>query len=213
MILVRTLFFYFFILVVYRIMGKREVGQLGIIDLIVSILVAELAVISIENFDKNIFRSIVPIITLLVLQVSLALLSLKSPKIRMFLDGNPSVIINNGQVNYKEMIKQKYNLDDLMVQMRDKGYKSIEEIEYAILENNGTLSIFPYTNGKKNTKSVVPLPLILDSSIQEDSLKVINRDKSWLYNLLNKKGIKLDDVFYAFYKSDSLFVITNDDLL
>ena len=194
-------------------MGKREVGQLGIIDLIVSILVAELAVISIENFDKNIFRSIVPIITLLVLQVSLALLSLKSPKIRMFLDGNPSVIINNGQVNYKEMIKQKYNLDDLMVQMRDKGYKSIEEIEYAILENNGTLSIFPYTNGKKNTKSVVPLPLILDSSIQEDSLKVINKDKSWLYNLLNKKGIKLDDVFYAFYKSDSLFVITNDDLL
>ena len=213
MILVRTLFFYFFILVVYRIMGKREVGQLGIIDLIVSILVAELAVISIENFDENIFRSIVPIITLLVLQVSLALLSLKSPKIRIFLDGNPSVIINNGQVNYKEMIKQKYNLDDLMVQMRDKGYKSIEEIEYAILENNGTLSIFPYTNGKKNTKSIVPLPLVLDSSIQEDSLKIINKDKSWLYNLLNKKGIKLDDVFYAFYKSDSLFVIPNDDLL
>ena len=213
MILVRTLFFYFFILVVYRIMGKREVGQLGIIDLIVSILVAELAVISIENFDENIFRSIVPIITLLVLQVSLALLSLKSPKIRIFLDGNPSVIINNGQVNYKEMIKQKYNLDDLMVQMRDKGYKSIEEIEYAILENNGTLSIFPYTNGKKNTKSIVPLPLVLDSSIQDDSLKIINKDKSWLYNLLNKKGIKLDDVFYAFYKSDSLFVITNDDLL
>ena len=194
-------------------MGKREVGQLGIIDLIVSILVAELAVISIENFDENIFRSIVPIITLLVLQVSLALLSLKSPKIRIFLDGNPSVIINNGQVNYKEMIKQKYNLDDLMVQMRDKGYKSIEEIEYAILENNGTLSIFPYTNSKKNTKSIVPLPLVLDSSIQEDSLKIINKDKSWLYNLLNKKGIKLDDVFYAFYKSDSLFVITNDDLL
>ena len=213
MILVRTLFFYFFILVVYRIMGKREVGQLGIIDLIVSILVAELEVISIENIDENIFRSIVPIITLLVLQVSLALLSLKSPKIRIFLDGNPSVIINNGQVNYKEMIKQKYNLDDLMVQMRDKGYKSIEEIEYAILENNGTLSIFPYTNGKKNTKSIVPLPLVLDSSIQEDSLKIINKDKSWLYNLLNKKGIKLDDVFYAFYKSDSLFVITNDDLL
>ena len=178
MILVRTLFFYFFILVVYRIMGKREVGQLGIIDLIVSILVAELAVISIENFDENIFRSIVPIITLLVLQVSLALLSLKSPKIRIFLDGNPSVIINNGQVNYKEMIKQKYNLDDLIVQMRDKGYKSIEEIEYAILENNGTLSIFPYTNGKKNTKSIVPLPLVLDSSIQEDSLKIINKDKS-----------------------------------
>ena len=123
-------------------MGKREVGQLGIIDLIVSILIAELVVISIEDYNNNIFKSIIPIITLLILQVSLALLTLKKPKFRAFLDGNPSVIIKEGKVNYKEMIKQKYNLEDLLVQLREKGYRSIEEIEYAILENNGTLSVF-----------------------------------------------------------------------
>ena len=101
LIFTRTLFFYFFIFIVYRIMGKREVGQLGIIDLIVSILIAELVVISIENYDNNIFESIVPILTLLILQVTLAYLTLKKPKFRIFLDGNPSIIIKNGNVNYK----------------------------------------------------------------------------------------------------------------
>ena len=116
LIFVRTIFFYFFIFVVYRIMGKREVGQLGIIDLIVSILIAELVMISIEDYNNNIFRSVVPILTLLMLQVTLAFLSLRRPKFRIFLDGNPSIMIQEGKVNYKEMIKQKYNLDDLLVQ-------------------------------------------------------------------------------------------------
>ena len=84
-------------------MGKREVGQLGIIDLIVSILIAELAVISIEELDKSLFTSVVPILTLTFLQVNLAYFSMKMPKFRIFLDGNPSVIIKKGKVNYKEI--------------------------------------------------------------------------------------------------------------
>ena len=132
-ICIRTTLFYFFILLIYRIMGKREVGQLGIIDLIVSILIAELAVLSIEELDKSIFISIIPILTLTLLQTLLAYFSLKKPKFRILLDGNPSLIIKNGKVNFKEMTKQKYNLDDLLVQLREKGFKSIEEIEYAIL--------------------------------------------------------------------------------
>ena len=107
LIFVRTLFFYFLIFVIYRVMGKREVGQLGIIDLVVSILIAEFAVISIEDSNKSIFVSVIPILTLLVLQVSLAFLTLKKPKFRIFLDGNPSIIIQEGNINYKEMLKQK----------------------------------------------------------------------------------------------------------
>ena len=209
LIFIRTLFFYFFIFVVFRIMGKREVGQLGIIDLIVSILIAELACISIENYDNNIMQSIIPIITLLFLQVTLATLSLKLPKLRIFLDGNPSVIIKDGKVNYKEMIKQKYNLDDLMVQLREKGSRSIDEVEYAILESNGTLSIF-----KRNKKKTpLPLPIILDSHIQNETLKELNKDKKWLYNILKKKEIKLEEVFYAFYKDNNVFIIKKDELL
>lgn len=212
MIALRTLFFYFFIFVVYRIMGKREVGQLGIIDLIVSILIAELVVISIEDYNNNIFKSIIPIITLLILQVSLALLTLKKPKFRVFLDGNPSVIIKEGKVNYKEMIKQKYNLEDLLVQLREKGYRSIEEIEYAILENNGTLSVFPYQN-KLKKKTPMPLPIILDGSIQKETLKLINKDEEWLKEMLKSKKIKLETIFYAFYKDKNIFIIKDDDLL
>lgn len=211
MIFLRTLFFYFFIFLVYRIMGKREVGQLGIIDLIVSILIAELTIISIEDYDNNILKSIVPILTLLILQVSLAFLTLTKPKLRIFLDGNPSVIIKEGKVNYKEMMKQKYNLDDLMVQLREKGYRNIEEIEYAILENNGTLSVFPYKD--KQTKTPLPLPLILDSTIQEDTLKLLNKDEKWVKELLNKKKINIEDVFYAFYKDKNVFIIKNNELL
>ena len=211
LIFLKTLFFYFFVFLVYRIMGKREVGQLGIIDLIVSILIAELVVISIEDSSNSIFVSIVPILTLLVLQISLAFLTLKIPRLRIFLDGNPSIIIQEGKVNYKEMLKQKYNLDDLNVQLRDKGYRSIEEIEYAILENNGTLSVFPYSKGKKNMP--LPLPIILDSSIQKDALKCLGKTEEWVYEMLKSKNILLEDVFYAFYKDNNIFIIRDDELL
>ena len=208
-IFARTLFFYFFIFLIYRIMGKREVGQLGIIDLIVSILIAELVMISIENYDKSILFSIVPIVTLTILQITLAFITLRKPKFRMFLDGNPSVIVKDGKVNYKEMIKQKYNLDDLLVQLREKGYRSIEEIEYAILENNGTLSVFKYND----EKSPLPLPLILDSHIQEDTLRYLNISEDYVYKALKKKNINLEDVFYAFYKDKNIFIIKTMDLL
>ena len=211
MIFIRTFFFYFLIFIVYRIMGKREVGQLGIIDLIVSILIAELVAISIENYDNNIFLSIVPILTLLLLQVSLAYLSMVKPKFRIFLDGNPSVMIKEGKINYKEMLNQKYNLDDLLVQLREKGYRSIEEIEYAILENSGTLSVFPYKKDKKKTP--LPLPIILDSHIDEETLKILNKDKKWILNILRSRKLKLEDIFYAFYKDDNVFIIKHSDLL
>ncbi len=208
---IRTIIFYFFIFLIYRLMGKREVGQLGIIDLIVSILIAELAVISIEDYKNNIFMSIVPIVTLTILQMTLAYFTLRKPKFRKFLDGNPSVIIKDGKVNYKEMLKQKYNLEDLLVQIREKGYRSIEEIEYAILENNGTLSVFNYASPKQATP--LPLPLILDSQIQEQTLRHLHRDTKWVQNLLKKKNIKIEDIFYAFYKDHNIFIIKNSDLL
>ena len=211
MIFIRTFFFYFLSFIVYRIMGKREVGQLGIIDLIVSVLIAELVAISIENYDNNIFLSIVPILTLLLLQVSLAYLSMIKPKFRIFLDGNPSVMIKEGKINYKEMLNQKYNLDDLLVQLREKGYRSIEEIEYAILENSGTLSVFPYKKDKKKTP--LPLPIILDSHIDEETLKILNKDKKWILNILRTRKLKLEDIFYAFYKDDNVFIIKHSDLL
>ena len=208
-VFIRTFFFYFFIFFIYRILGKREVGQLGIIDLVVTILIAELASISIENTDATIFKSVIPILTLMGLEMILAFVSLKKPNIRKFIDGSPSVIIKNGKVNYKEMVNQKYSLEDLLSQIREKGYRSIEDIEYAILENNGTLSVFEYAQ----KKSPFPMPIILDGEIQGDTLKHLKKDDKWVLNILQRRGINLEDVFYAFYKDKSVFVIKNSDLL
>lgn len=208
-VLIRTIFFYFFIFIIYRIMGKREVGQLSIIDLIVSLLIAELTVISIENYNKSMLYSLIPIVVLVLLQCILAYISLKKPKFRIFLDGNPSLIIKEGKINYNEMLKQRYNLDDLLVQLRDKGYRSIEEVEYAVLENNGTLSIFPY----ETKKTPLPLPIILDGDIQEDTLKHLKKDKKWVYNFLERKNLTLEEIFFAFYKDKNIFIIKNQDLL
>ena len=210
LILLKTLFFYFAIVLFYRFMGKREVGELGIIDLIVSILIAELAAISIEKYDTSVFLMLLPIACLVVLQIILAKVSLKSDKLRNMLDGEASMIIDNGKVNFKEMIKQRYNLEDLLTQLRARNVKSIEEVEYAILETSGKLSVF---TKDANNSGPYPLPLILDGKIQKITLKKIRRKEKWLYELLDSKKVKLDDVFYAFYKDNQLFIIKNSDCI
>ncbi|HIR59516.1 MAG TPA: DUF421 domain-containing protein [Candidatus Onthousia excrementipullorum] len=210
LILLKTLFFYFAIVIFYRFMGKREVGELGIIDLIVSVLIAELAAISIERYDSSVFLMLLPIGVLVILQIVLAKISLKSDKVRSMLDGDASVIIDNGKVNFKEMIKQRYNLEDLLTQLRARNVKSIEEVEYAILETSGKLSVF---TKDANNSGPYPLPLILDGKIQKMTLKKIRRKEKWLNELLASKKVKLDDVFYAFYKDNQLFIIKNSDCI
>lgn len=190
-------------------MGKREVGQLSITDLIVSLLIAELTVISIENYDKSILYSLIPIIILVLLQCILAYISLKKPKFRIFLDGNPSLIIKNGKINYNEMLKQRYNLDDLLTQLRAKSIKSIEEVDYAILETSGKLSIFKSSDDKNHT---YPLPVIIDGKIQDDVLIQINKSRDWLEDSLKKEGYLLEDIFYGFYRNKKLFLIKNENI-
>ena len=210
LILLKTLFFYFTIVIFYRFMGKREVGELGIIDLIVSILIAELAAISIEKYDTSVFLMLLPIACLVVLQIILAKVSLKSDKLRNMLDGEASMIIDNGKVNFKEMIKQRYNLEDLLTQLRARNVKSIEEVEYAILETSGKLSVF---TKDANNSGPYPLPLILDGKIQMATLKRLKKKEKWLNELLATKKVELDDVFYAFYKDNQLFIIKNSDCI
>lgn len=209
-VIFRTMFFYFFVILCYRLMGKREIGELDVIDLIVSILIAELIAISIENHNESIFLTIVPISLLVLLEIVLAYISIKSKKIRNILDGKASYIIINGKINYKEMIKQRYSLDNLLLSLRNNGIKDINEVEYAFLETNGNLSIFKYN--LFNTKSAFPLPLILDGSIDYKVLKNINKSEEWLSKELDKKEIKLEDIFYCFYKNNKLFLIKKSDI-
>jgi len=205
----RTLFFYIFAFIIYRIMGKREIGRLGVIDLVVSIMIAELMAISIENFKESMLYTVIPIIILFLIEILSAFFALKSSKFRTFLDGNPSLIIKNGKIMFKEMVKQRYSLEDLLMQLRDKSIKSIEDVEYAILESGGTLSIFKYSDIPKGE---YPLPLILDGVIDENSLKDLKKNKEYVLNMLDKENVTLDEVFYAFFKENKTFIIRKSEL-
>ncbi|MFA7120418.1 MAG: YetF domain-containing protein [Bacilli bacterium] len=192
-------------------MGKREIGKLGVIDLIVSILIAELCAISIENINDSIFLAVLPILVLVGIEVLFAKISLKSRKFRTIVSGRTSLIINQGKINYKEMIKQRYTLDDLLLSLRQEQIKNIEDVEYAFLENNGRLSIFKYNMFK--IKGNYPLPIIIDGIIQKDTLKDIKKSSLWLKMYLKKQQLLLEDVFYAFYKGSKIYIIKKSDLI
>ena len=208
---IRTIFLYFFLIIVFRIMGKREIGELSIQDFVVSILMAELDAICIEKFNDPISYTLFPIILLCILELLVGFISLRNNKIRSIVEGKPVLIINKGKICYREMIKQRYTMDDLLLVLRNKEIKNIKDVEYAILENNGNLNIFQYDNLIQN--DYYPFPLILDGVIQYDTLDNINKSDEWLIKYLNKRNIFLDEIFYAFYKGGKIYIISKDELI
>lgn len=189
-------------------MGKREIGELSIVDLIVSLFIAEFVAISVENYKESIFMSIIPIIIIVLLQIMSSRISLKSKVTRDILEGKPSVIINRGKINFKEMLKQRYNIDDLLVQLRTQSIKSIEEVDYAILEVNGKLSIFK----KSDNDNAYPLPVIINGILDLETLTQIRKNEEWINKELESKNIDIDNIFYCFYQNNNLYIIEKDKI-
>ena len=206
-VIFRTFFFYFFVVFIYRIMGKREVGELGIIDLIVSVLIAELVAISIDKTNDSILLSVIPITLLVICQIIMSIISFKKRKIRTMFDGKPSVIINNGKIMIKEMIKQRYNLDDLLTQLRQNNIDDIKDVEYAILETNGNLTTFIKNEEKKD--KTFPLPIIIEGTINYEALELLDKDIIWLKNNIKEE---INNIFYGFYKNGNIYIKKNSDL-
>ncbi len=142
-VLWRTLLMYFFVLFILRLMGKREIGQLSVFDFVISIMIAEIAVFAIEGADQPIWISVAPIALLVLTQMALAFLSLKNRRIRLLFDGKPSVFIQDGKLNWREMRKQRYTLDDLAMQLREHNVTDVEKVRLAVLEPSGKLSVIP----------------------------------------------------------------------
>jgi uncharacterized membrane protein YcaP (DUF421 family) len=179
-----------------RIMGKREIGKLSIFDLVVSIMIAELAVISLESMETPMINSLIPIVVLFLTQMTLSFLSLKSQRIRDVVDGKPSVLIEHGHIKENEMRKQRYNLDDLMMQLREKKIHTLSQVEFAILEPSGKLTVFPKDEEKEVTKKDLglaveeisfPKILIKDGEVQEEGLKELKQNRFWLKTELKKR--------------------------
>ncbi|WP_025695231.1 DUF421 domain-containing protein [Paenibacillus durus] len=141
-----TLLMYFFIFLSMRIMGKREIGKLSLFDLTISILIAEIAVFAIEDIKRPLYDSIVPMVILVLIQVVLAQFSLKSRKLRLLIDGKPSILIADGKIQRKEMRKLRYNIDDLLLQLRGQNITSPADVEFAILEPTGQLTVIEKSN-------------------------------------------------------------------
>lgn len=209
-VVLRSMFFYIFLLIIYKIMGKREVGQLGIIDLSVSLLISQIIAIAIENNKQSIWLSIMPILTLVVLEVVFTYLTLKMPFLNNIMHEKPSVIIKEGKLMFKEMVRQRYALDELLTELRSNSVRSIEEVEYAILEGDGNLSVFPYSKGREKTP--YPMPLVLDGKINKSTLKTLNKDEVWLSRILDKNRVELNDVFYAFYGKETVYIIKKSEV-
>ncbi|KUP22725.1 DUF421 domain-containing protein [Paenibacillus sp. DMB5] len=136
-----TVLMYIFIFLSMRIMGKREIGKLSVFDLTISIMIAEIAVFVIDDIERPISDGVIPMATLVVIQVLVAQLSLKSRKLRLLIDGRPSVLISNGKLHRSEMRRQRYNMDDLLLQLRGQNIVSPADVEFAILETSGQLTV------------------------------------------------------------------------
>lgn len=142
-----TVLMYFVIFLSMRIMGKREIGKLSVFDLTISIMIAEIAVFVIEDIERPVYDGIVPMATLVLIQILVAQLGLKSRKFRLFMDGKPSVLISDGKLNRAEMRRQRYNIDDLLLQLRGQNIDSPADVEFAILETSGQLTVIEKSKG------------------------------------------------------------------
>ncbi|MDN5386530.1 MULTISPECIES: DUF421 domain-containing protein [Bacillus] len=204
----RTIVLYFIIFILFRLMGKREIGELSILDLVVFIMMAEIAVLAIENLNDHLLHTIIPILVLTLIQVIFAYLSLKNQKIRRLLDGKPTIIIDRGKIDEHAMRTQRYNYDDLMTQLRDKNVERIADVSYAILEPTGKLSVFT----KDGPNKMIELPLIVDGIVQKEQLEKIGKDREWLEQKLEKRGHRdISQISYCTYNNGSFFIDKKDE--
>ncbi|WP_053367254.1 DUF421 domain-containing protein [Bacillus sp. FJAT-27245] len=213
-ILFRTVLLYLLIIVTFRLMGKREVGELSVFDLVVTIMLAEIASMAIENTNDHLIHTLIPIIAIVFLQILFSFFSLKSKKFRDLLDGRPSIIINKGTIDEKAMKKQRYNFDDLLVQLREKNIRNISDVEFAILEPSGKLSVFKKEDQKKKKSSQgdITMPLIIDGVIQEENLRRINKTSFWLRQELKKQGApEIRKISFCSYDQGEFYIDKQDN--
>ncbi len=203
--LLRTIILYMIIIVGVRLMGKRQVGELEPSELVLSLIIADLASVPMQDYGIPLLTGVVPILALLSVTMILSVLTMKSVKFRALLCGKPSMVVCNGTLVQREMDKTRLTVDELLEELRIKGYTDISQIKYAILETNGQLSVLPYTNQKPPTardmkvaveENGLPRVVVSDGRLLEQNLKSLGHDRPWLDRQLARHGCKdLSKVF------------------
>lgn len=194
--LIRTVILYILIIAGVRLMGKRQVGELEPSELVLSLLIADLASVPMQDLGIPLHAGVVPILALLSLTMILSVLTMKNVKFRALLCGRPSVVIRNGQIDQLEMRRNRLTVDELLEELRNQGYTDPSQVKYAILETNGRLSVLPYANLKPATiqqlhldsrESGLPLVIINDGRLLEHNLRQLGYDQKWLEKRLSER--------------------------
>lgn len=206
-ILFKIIIVYILVMILLKLMGKREIGQVSLFDFAIILIISDILVIGVEQDFKLFSFYIIGVIFLALLQLLISFIILKNRNIRSLFDGKESVIIYDGNINIKEMKKQRYNMDDLITQIRLNGISSISEIKYLIIENNGKVSIY-----LKKDNPINPLPLIVSGQIEHNNLRLLKLSEKWLKDKLETRNILIKDVYYANYEENDLFVISSKDI-
>ena len=218
----RTVFFYFFLLITLRILGKRGVGSLGPLDLVVTIIMAEAAAIPIEDPQRPLMLGVIPIVTLVILEIALSRISFSNRRIREFISGRPSVVVRDGRLVHGEMRRLRFSVAELMEQLRVRGYPNLMDVEMAILECDGELSVQPKSQHRAVSPSELGLEtsyegpthtLVIDGEIDYGALEAIGLDEQWLRRQLAERGFRdISKVLLALiHSSGQLFVQGCDD--
>lgn len=211
--LIRTLIIYFVVVGAIRIMGKRQIGEMQPSELVVAIMISDLASIPMQDTNIPLISGIVPVLTLIVAEVGMSFLCLKSMKIRKLFTGEPSMIIYHGKILEAELKKLRFSLSDLIEQLRISGAMGVSEVEIAVLETNGQLSIIkkeePLTAkdlGITKKPGRLPCMLVMDGEINYEELKRLGKNEAWLLKKIKEHG-ELSEVFvYEYSASDDYFI-------
>lgn len=195
---IRTIILYLFIMLGLRLMGKRQIGELEPSDLVLTMMLSDLAAVPMQDFGIPLLAGLIPILTLLALSMLLSQLSLQSLRFRALVCGKPAVLIDNGKLQQETMRKNRYTLDELLEALRGQGYADLTDVKYAVLENSGQLSVFPWTKKQPPTAEqlgldvkddmFLPIILINDGRLLTKNLALCGKDTIWLQKKLRQNG-------------------------
>lgn len=203
-VIVRTAILYIFVTVGIRLMGKRQIGDMQPNELVVTLLISEIAAIPLQDMDQPVFIGIVAIFSLVIIEIFVSILSMKSYFLRKIINGKSVIVIKDGVIDQKAMKSVRMNIFDLVELLRSQEVFDIATVSFAVLEVNGSLSVLLKKDEKPVTskdlsirceKSLLPLPVISDGKIITQSLQLLNVSRKELEKTLQKKKIKAKDIF------------------
>ena len=201
---VRAVILYLLIIAGVRLMGKRQVGELEPSELVLSLIIADLAAVPMQDFGIPLLAGVIPILTLLALTMLLSVLTMKSLGFRALLCGRPSVVIRRGEIDQGEMRRNRLTVDELLEELRSQGYASPAGVAYAILETNGQLSVLPWERespprqgqlGLEVRERGLPLVLISDGRLLPQNLDASGYGENWLTEQLRRQGFQAEEIF------------------